>query len=361
MDDRSELKKKLREFLSQNFALEERVAAFRERQFHTLEIELTDICNLSCFYCYAESSAKGQALSFEKAKEFLDQARDYGIKQIAWLGGEPTLNPYWADIIAYSRSLGLRNELWSNGTTLNDGNIAKVIDLCDIFVLHLDTIDSVNYSQVQQQDREKTHRKVLDGFDKLLERGFPPSNVRLNVTLTRSILPDLEKTLQYFISERRIQTATLIPVYCIGKGKSVSEDEFIDRVELYKAFWKRAETESRPELMLLGTSEFCKWYQMTTVYITADGDIIPYAGVNLPQGNIYRNKIGCVLRSSFDMLSFRDFVSDNGKENYVLGNCGICENSDYCFGTRANSFFNTGRLDQPDSTCWKVEPRLDNF
>ncbi len=199
MEDRNELKEKLRKFLSQNFALEERVAAFREQRLHTLEIELTQVCNLSCFYCYAESSTKGKSLSFEKAREVLEQAKDYGIKQIVWLGGEPTLNPRWADIVAYSKRLGLRNELWSNGTTLNDENIAKIIDLCDVFVLHVDTVDSASYSYVQQTNKEKVHHEVLEGFDRLLEMGFSPSNVRLNVTLTRSVLPSLKETMRYFI------------------------------------------------------------------------------------------------------------------------------------------------------------------
>ena len=52
------------------------------------------------------------------------------------------------------------------------------------------------------------------------------------------------------------------------------------RAELYEAFRMRARIEGRAELMLLGTSEFCKAYQMTTAYVTANGDIVPYAGIN---------------------------------------------------------------------------------
>lgn len=330
---------KLVSFLNQNFSLQERLASFKKRQIHTLEIELTDKCNLSCFYCYAEDGIKGEVLSLEKAKEILEQAKKYGIKQIAWLGGEPTLNKNWAEILGYSKGLGFRNELWSNGTTLNEENIENIINLCDVFVIHVDSI--------QQNE------KILESFDRLLESGFPSEKIRLNITLTRSSLPDLEDTLNYFMS-RRIQTVTLIPLYKIGKGKSVPEKEFLSKSELHKAFKKRAEIENRPELMLLGASEFCKHYQLTTAYIKSNGDIIPYTGTNVPVGNIYNDNLKDVLKSSFDALSFAKTVSKDSKVNHIDGNCGVCGNSEYCFGTRSNSFINFGNLSESDPMCWKV-------
>lgn len=353
--DSMELEHRLVEYLNENFDLQERIDFFRNRKLHTLEIELTNACNLSCFYCYAETKAKGQNLALGKAREVLKQARKYGIKQIAWLGGEPTLNSDWSEIVRYSKDLGFRNELWSNGTTLIEGNIKKILESCDRFVLHLDTINPTNFNRVQKckRDMGEEHSRILQGFSGLLERGFSRQNVRANITLTRSILPDLENTMHYFIDEKGIQKITLIPLYTTGRGKEVPGIEFLDRRELYRAFRKRAEIEDRPELMLLGTSEFCKHYQLTTAYVTAGGNIIPYAGVNLSVGNIYQDNLGEILEGSFDILSFRNRVSDNGEANKIKGSCGVCENSRYCFGTRANSFFITEKLDYSDPTCWK--------
>jgi len=351
----TKLEHDLVEYLDENFDLQNRIDFFRKRKLHTLEIELTDFCNLSCFYCYAETKSKGKNLSLEKAGDILRQARDYGIRQIAWLGGEPTLNPEWSDIVSYSKTLGLRNELWSNGTTLNEKNIEGIIDTCDRFVLHLDTVNPSNFNIVQgcKRDMQREHKKILQGFNRLLEKGFPRQMIRANITLTRSVLPDLEDTMKYFIQEKGIQTITLIPLFYVGRGKQVSEDEFLDNSELYEAFRKRSEVEDRPELMLLGTSEFCKYYQLTTVYITAEGNVIPYAGVNLPAGNIYQDRLRDVLENSFDALSFSNVVNDDGNNNQIEGSCGVCENSRYCFGTRPNSYFITGKLDQSDPTCWK--------
>ena len=118
-NNRQTLEKRLIDFLSQNFDLPDRIKSFREGKIHTLEVELTNFCNLSCFYCYTNQSTPS-ILTLEKAEELINQARAYGIKKIVWLGGEPTLNPDWREILEYSKGQGLSNELWTNGTTLKD-------------------------------------------------------------------------------------------------------------------------------------------------------------------------------------------------------------------------------------------------
>ena len=255
----------------------------------------------------------------------------------------------------YSNSLGLRNELWSNGTTLTNRNIESILKYCDRFVLHLDTINPDRFNLVQDCKKiiKQNHQRILKGFDNLLARGFPSSDIRINITLARRTLPDLESTMKYFVTDRGVQTAILIPLFATGRGRQASETEFLSTEELYHAFKKRAEIENRPELILLGTSEFCKQYQLTTAYITAKGEIIPYAGINTPVGNIYSDDLRLVLENSFDKLSFAEMVNDTGERNRIKGHCGICENSRYCFGTRANSFFTTGSLSNSDLSCWK--------
>lgn len=355
---RNELNRSLVNFLNKHFDLEERMSFFRKRKLYTLEVELTDRCNLGCFYCYREAGPEGRLfLPLMKAKEILEQAKDYGIRQMVWLGGEPTLHPDWARIVRYARNLDLTNELWSNGTTLNSENIERITELCDTFVLHLDSIDPTCFSFVQQnrENAARQHQKILDGFDRLLDGGFPSKHARLNVVLCRKTLSNLLPTLDHFMADRKVGTTTLIPLYSSGRGRIVEMDEFLSGAELKGAFLKRAEIEGKPELMLLGVSELDKWRQMTTAYISAEGDVTPYAGIKMSVGNVYRENLREILERSFDDLSFAGAVSLDGIANYIEGQCGSCRNSRYCFGTRANSVFTFGKLDESDPACWLTQ------
>lgn len=347
-----DLEIKLVDFLNKHFDLQERVGAFSEKRMHTLEVELINRCNLSCFYCYTDQGKSPNNLSFNKAVEIINEAKEYGIKRFVWLGGEPTLNPDWEKIIRYSKDKGLRNELWSNGTTLLE-NTNAIAETCDRFILHLDSIDSGVFTSVQDRDiSTETHSKILQGLGHLLNRGYSPARIRLNLVLSRKTLPYLGDTLRYFYPDK-VGSITLIPLFATGKGREAKSDIFLSPKELQKAFKLRALIENRPERLLTGTAEYDKWYQMTTAYVSANGDVTPYAGLSVCAGNIYKENLRKILESSFNFLSFSQAVSKDGTRNNINGTCGSCKNSRYCFGTRANSHFHSSKFVESDNTCWK--------
>jgi len=346
------LKEKLKIFLNENFDLQERIRFFKIKKIHTLEIELTSTCNLSCFYCYANQKKYSASLSLEKAKEIINKSKSYGIKKIVWLGGEPTLNPNWREIIEYSKKQNLSNESWSNGTTLLD-NAEIITKNCDKFVLHLDSINPDIFASAQENKVSlNIHTKILQGLDYLLEIGYSPEKIRLNIVLSKKTILYLKETMKYFYPQK-VSSITLIPLFTIGKGGETNQNLFLKPRELQEAFEFRALIENRPERLLTGTSEYDKWYQMTTAYISSNGNVTPYAGIKTSAGNIYRDNLRKTLETSFDLLSFSQGVKNNGKTNNINGVCGNCENSGYCFGTRANSFFTSGNFLESDNTCWK--------
>jgi len=343
--------KKLESFLNQNFSFNERVEAFRKRKLYSLEVELTGVCNLSCFYCYANQDSK-ISLSFDSAKKLIDGAEDYEIKMISWLGGEPTLNPDWEKIIKYSKEKGLKNELWTNGTTLLD-NAETIKEVCDKVVLHLDSIDYEAFASTQERNVvPEIHSNVLRGLGHLLDLGYSSDKIRLSVVLSRKTLPHLEKTMKYFYPDK-VGSITLIPLFATGKGAETDDNYFLNQGELKKSFEMRAFIENRPERLLTGSAEYDKWYQMTTAYIRTDGDVSPYAGLDVSFGNIYEKDLREILEGSFDLLSFSQAVEKGGAMNKINGKCGKCQSSKYCFGTRANSYFTFGNFLESDNTCWE--------
>ncbi len=338
------LQTRLKKYLNENYNLNERMKALRNRKLYSLEIELTNTCNLSCIYCYARAKGSGIFLPVDKAKQIIKQASEYGIKRIAWLGGEPLTHPRWHEIISFAKETGLKNEIWSNGYLLSAENRKRVVDLVDVFILHLDTVNSENFCRTQGRSKncKKIHSLVIQRFKKLLEEEYPARQTRIAITLTRNIFKELEQTLKFFLKELEVETSILIPVYEAGRGLTLPKDYFLSKQEVRESFQKRSEIEKRPELMLLGPSELCKHYQCSCAYAEVNGDVLPYAAMDdVVVGNIYKEDLKSILERSFEKLSFADYK--------VGRKCANCKNSKYCFGTFAAAHIAGTEL---DPHCW---------
>jgi hypothetical protein len=64
----------------------------------TLLIAVTNICNLQCPFCYRDLTSPS-AWTYESLLEFCQQASDWGVLEVAFGGGEPTLFKDWAGFI----------------------------------------------------------------------------------------------------------------------------------------------------------------------------------------------------------------------------------------------------------------------
>ncbi|WP_299280709.1 radical SAM protein [uncultured Tateyamaria sp.] len=73
----------------------------------TLWFNTGTLCNIACTNCYIESSPTNDALVYITANEvsdYLDQleARDWNVREIAFTGGEPFMNPEFLDMVGRS-------------------------------------------------------------------------------------------------------------------------------------------------------------------------------------------------------------------------------------------------------------------
>lgn len=83
----------------------------------SIQIQLTTACNFSCSFCYAKASnvaAIGEHMSFEKAKKIVDHAYQWGVPQLQWVGGEAFVNKQFTEIVEYTKSLGLVQNIITN-------------------------------------------------------------------------------------------------------------------------------------------------------------------------------------------------------------------------------------------------------
>ena len=95
----------------------------------SLLCELTYRCNLQCPYCYNPLDLRSyrEELDVASWRRVIDQAAAMGVVQIGFSGGEPTLRPELAELIAHAVERGLYTNLITQGTFLDDARLAELV------------------------------------------------------------------------------------------------------------------------------------------------------------------------------------------------------------------------------------------
>lgn len=71
-----------------------------------LWLHITDMCNLSCTHClFASGPSERRNISFDDAKNIIDDAFSLGCRMFVLTGGEPFVHPHVSDIVKYVVSL----------------------------------------------------------------------------------------------------------------------------------------------------------------------------------------------------------------------------------------------------------------
>jgi radical SAM protein with 4Fe4S-binding SPASM domain len=88
-----------------------------------IDIELTERCNNNCIHCYINKPANDREcmrreMSTAQVKDILQQAADLGKVRLLITGGEPLLRKDFTEIYETARRLGLRVQLFTNGTLI---------------------------------------------------------------------------------------------------------------------------------------------------------------------------------------------------------------------------------------------------
>jgi MoaA/NifB/PqqE/SkfB family radical SAM enzyme len=132
-----------------------------------VEIDLTNRCSLGCRWChFAYTHTRGPLAQSEKPSQYLDtgdemdvdlafsiirQLKEYGVKSITWTGGgEPTLHPYFDDIVT---RVEIDQGIYTHGGHITE-RLARILKRHFKWVyVSLDCIDKESYLKQKQVDR----------------------------------------------------------------------------------------------------------------------------------------------------------------------------------------------------------------
>lgn len=94
-----------------------------------LKIELTQECPLACAHCSTSSHRnQSSSLPFPRVFRLLHEARDLGVENIVFTGGEPLVYPQLLELVSEAAKLGLRPTVYTSGIKDNHLSSMRVDD-----------------------------------------------------------------------------------------------------------------------------------------------------------------------------------------------------------------------------------------
>ncbi|MEN8892505.1 radical SAM protein [Planktotalea arctica] len=148
----------------------------------TLWFNTGTLCNIECANCYILSSPKNDALVYispDEVRDYLDQleTRKWGVREIAFTGGEPFMNPEMIDITRAALERGYDVLILTNAMRpmmrkkMRDG----LLELNTAYPGKLTLRISVDHWAKDNHDTERgagTFDKTIEGMRWLADNGF---------------------------------------------------------------------------------------------------------------------------------------------------------------------------------------------
>lgn len=161
------------------------------------ELDVTDRCNVACYFCNQQDVRTKEQLSIEHVRRLVDELVEGGLKSVRLSGGgDPLYHREIGEIFDHlqSRSVVVDN-LTTNGALLGPDIARRLVEnRCREVLFSLNAADTADYRRMMQVP-ESTFDKVLENIRGLLAaRGsgaFP--NVVVQFLIDRKNFPDLPR------------------------------------------------------------------------------------------------------------------------------------------------------------------------
>jgi radical SAM protein with 4Fe4S-binding SPASM domain len=319
----------------------------------TLQIYVTNRCNLRCRHCYMSS---GEALPNEIGTDARLRAITAFAKLcpgglVTFTGGEALLDPDIFELLTVSKKLGLRVELYSNGLTIKSSELAeRILNTVDYVQISLDGASE----EVNDRIRGKgTFRGIIRAI-KLIDSaalGIPNFRLRIGVTLTPTNAEDIRLNLLPLVESLQLTKRPQIRVGVVGKlGRAASDEEMYsndaDLRLTQAAIVNDLAQQKIYRFPIDSVNRFSKSCGMgLTIAVGADGSLYPCTITE-------QSAIGNVLDDDFErkMSSVIGFSRSTNVDN--VEGCRDCSIRYFCGGMcRIRNLSKTGSMNK--SACTK--------
>ena len=200
-------------------------------------------CNLTCKHCYSISADKNFSgeLSTDEVFGVMDDLKAFHVPVLILSGGEPLLRPDIFDIARRAKRQGFYVGLSSNGTLVNEGNVAEIaatgFDYVGI------SLDGLRETHDVFRRKQGAFDAALNGIRLCRDAG---AKVGMRFTLTQDNAHDLPALLDLMEAER-IDKFYLSHLNYAGRGNKNRKDDAHFRTTrdaldlLFERCWRQIE------------------------------------------------------------------------------------------------------------------------
>lgn len=199
-----------------------------------VEINLTDVCNLNCVYCFCDHRSNF-TLDTNTVKKFIRDFKVMGGKAITFSGGgEPTCHKDFIEISEYAHEQGLDLGLISNGV-FSDETVETVGTKFKWIRVSLDSVDPELYKTIKGVARLDT---ALSNIEQL--RSYPVKlGINCNVTNDMVVGDVFNFIFTLLLNVDYIQFRPVLPRFIHKESIDINED-----------VWEHLKTYTDPKIIL---------------------------------------------------------------------------------------------------------------
>ena len=161
-------------------------------------VELTSACDLRCRHCFGRfGPTTRRDIPMKMIKWLLREGRELGVHRMDLTGGEPTMHPFFDEVVAEIRNAGFVLTIFSNLTHLSAKNLAA---LASYPPLHVTTSIESLQTHVHDEFRGQkgSLRRTLANIEKLRNLSIP---VQVNLVVGTHNYDDVPQTLDWLRSQ----------------------------------------------------------------------------------------------------------------------------------------------------------------
>lgn len=323
--------------------------AVQNNRLLTMEIEFSLRCNFSCPYCYVpKPDYYRDELTLAEIRDVILQAKGLGARKIIILGGEPTIYPHLKEMVLFMRNHDLEVELFTNGSGVDDA-MARFFHTHGVrVVLKMNSFDPDLQDKIS--GKKVAYKIIQTALKNLMDAGYPSDNAFLAVS-TIICAPNIDELPRMWRWLRDRKIAPYFEMITPQANALNNQWLFVDSLRVYELFKELAEIDRRyynvywePQPPLVGNR--CLRH-MFSCLVTSKGDITPCVGVNVPMGNIRKDRLEDIIIGSNIIKELKNY------RQTIKGPCRSCENAEHCYGCRGAAYQMTGDYLASDPLCWK--------
>lgn len=300
-------------------------------------LEITNVCNLSCTHCYANSSptAKRQnELTLDQIYGLLDQWDNAGVMQVFLSGGEIFAHPNAVEIINYAMSKKFVTQIFSNGLLIKEEHLSAIHEGTSFFI-------SFDSASPETTIRGKMTYEKLGWLFKTMEKYGHVFRPAINVH--GSNLNEVTELFRWCRENKfpRPQWLETLPVGRAFKNQKlfITTDQTKQTLEVYKASMEIFASYNKTNAVRaksLDTIKFCQRLEVAIggdkagrmiAYVNSVGDVYPssnFASHNRDcAGNIHEADFHTLWKTGFVNVRSTWFVDFKDCANCPLEKAGV--------------------------------------